>query len=81
MTATTDEAFSARVPDSFAQQSLMATFGPVLDEIAPGRVVISAPIPDLVRLTYCAVARAAIASNFASSSAAAAARSAPPSST
>lgn len=34
----------ARVQDSFARQSLMATLGARLDSVAPGRVVISAPV-------------------------------------
>lgn len=49
MTGTTDDAIAAKVRESFARQNLMATFGAVLDEIAPGRVVISAPILDLAR--------------------------------
>ncbi|MBL8563127.1 MAG: PaaI family thioesterase [Gemmobacter sp.] len=33
-----------RIRDSFARQSLMATFGAALVEIAPGRVTLTAPI-------------------------------------
>lgn len=33
-----------RIRDSFARQSLMATFGAALAEIAPGRVTLTAPI-------------------------------------
>lgn len=34
----------ARIRDSFARQSLMATFGAEISDIGPGRVEISAPI-------------------------------------
>jgi uncharacterized protein (TIGR00369 family) len=39
----------AKVRESFARQNLMATFGAALAGIAPGRVVIEAPILDLAR--------------------------------
>ncbi len=47
--ATIDAAIAARVRDSFARQSLMATFGAALGPLAPGLVVIEAPILDLAR--------------------------------
>lgn len=47
MSRTSDAAMVARVRESFARQELMATFGAVLAEVAPGRVVIAAPILDL----------------------------------
>ncbi|MEI2807720.1 PaaI family thioesterase [Albidovulum sp.] len=47
--ATLDAAIAARVRDSFARQSLMATFGATLGPVAPGHVVIEAPILDLSR--------------------------------
>jgi len=34
----------ARVRDSFAQQTMMQTLGATMEEVAPGRVVIAAPI-------------------------------------
>lgn len=33
-----------RLRDSFARQTMMATFGASMDSVAPGRVVLSAPI-------------------------------------
>ncbi|MCB2125591.1 MAG: PaaI family thioesterase [Rhodobacteraceae bacterium] len=47
MIETVDAAIAAKIRDSFARQSLMATFGAALAEVAPGRVVIAAPILDL----------------------------------
>lgn len=44
-----DVTIEAKLRESFARQSLMATFGAALAEIVPGRVVIEAPILDLAR--------------------------------
>ncbi|WP_413870799.1 PaaI family thioesterase [Albidovulum sp.] len=49
MSATVAAAGAAKLRDSFARQNLMATFGAALSAIEPGRVVIEAPILDLVR--------------------------------
>jgi len=49
MIKTVDAAMAAKVRHSFARQSLMATFGATLAEVAAGRVVIAAPILDLAR--------------------------------
>ena len=49
MTETVDTAIAAKLRESFARQSLMATFGAAIAGIAPGRVVIEAPIRDLAR--------------------------------
>lgn len=38
-----------RIRDSFARQSLMTTFGATLADVAPGRVVLEAPIVDAAR--------------------------------
>lgn len=38
-----------RIRDSFARQSLMTTFGARLAEVAPGRVVLEAPIVEAAR--------------------------------
>ena len=45
----TNAGLEARIRDSFAAQSMMATLGAELAEIAPGRVVIAAPILPSVR--------------------------------
>lgn len=44
-----DAAIAAKLRESFARQSLMATFGAALGPVLPGRVVIEAPILDLAR--------------------------------
>lgn len=44
-----DVTIEAKLRESFARQSLMATFGAALAEIVSGRVVIEAPILDLAR--------------------------------
>lgn len=49
MTETLSAAIDAKIRASFARQSLMATFGAALAEIAPGRVTITAPVLDLAR--------------------------------
>ena len=38
-----------RIRDSFARQSLMTTFGATQADVAPGRVVLEAPIVDAAR--------------------------------
>ncbi len=41
---TSDSAMQARVRDSFARQSMMASIGATLTALAPGRVTLSAPV-------------------------------------
>ena len=49
MSGTVDPAIAAKLRESFARQGMMATLGAGIVEIAPGRVVVGAPILDLAR--------------------------------
>lgn len=40
--------YAAKVRDSFARQGIMSTFGAEIREIAPGRVVLAAPVSPAV---------------------------------
>ncbi len=49
MSGTVDPAIAAKLRESFSRQGMMATFGAEIVEIAPGGVVVSAPILGLAR--------------------------------